>query len=950
MNTPKYKQTKLWKRTLGEKDPVVDNFRTSYEKTRKTVAVLLEKIHADFPFLTDHSISHVDALWEVADTLIGPRYVINPLEGYILGIAFLIHDIALSYYTVGGVDALRKTPEWLDAHAEGCPAGKKEEDFEKECDFVAIRNIHAEKVENILEVEFTPHKGKPYYILEEEELRKQYGTIIGLIAGSHHWDIEKVEAGLAYQFNPIGDIPREWTIHPHKLACILRCADAGHIDISRASDAERRSAEITENSENHWTAQNHLTLACKDETEQKKLCFTSGNPFPRTEAAAWTLAYDLICQFDNEIRKSNRLLKKLNLEPFPFVGVSGVSSKEAMKKYIKTAGWEPCDIGVRASNIKALIESLGGLQLYGDSAPFLVVLRELIQNARDAVHARYKQDEGFNLEDGKIVIRVKTSVQNKKKVHTIEVEDNGLGMSLDCIKHFLLDFGSSYWGSSLSKKEYPGLRSSGFVPIGRFGIGFYSIFMVAKSVDVFSRQYLSAQSDTWRVEFPQGLTLSPILSPESLGMTLTTLVRFELKEEYWDEFRLWEKVDEPVDKHFDILNTIQVLVAGLDVDVYYDDGHGVNCIHTSVSSSGFNKDEWFKELLKSGPMDVKKSDEIASQLEKLVDRNGAVRGWIAPPITDEDVYLPCIETFGGLYSSISFKDAFFPNGTLLRYIGFLDYKSGHISRGRVDLDPALKICLRQWARNQFLKHHQSILDSDCVARNFVNLIQLCDISDDLIAVNAFSLYSEYLRSFTNPLFTVGFIDYIRDWMLKGAVQIEPLDCDALAVAIQQTFPGFSGDRTKTKVPKPKPKPQQPSQSPQQQPQQESKDNSSQDIPEELVPNAVSSPEELLPTEPQSFKSTLGVYLNLYFYLKREGLLDTTVLRVWLNLMLHNFLPGRVIDWELKDIEDKLINYLANREKLSPDDHAETLEKILVPSKNYLERLEGRKKNVKVKLP
>ena len=941
-----YQETNLWKRTLGNQDSAVDNLRSSFEKTRRSVAGLLNKIRGDFEYLTIHDISHVDALWEVADTLLGPSYKINPLEGYILGIAFLIHDVALSYRTVGGVDVLRKTPEWKDAYAEGCPKGKDKKVFLEECDFKAIRMIHAKKAEKILEEEFTAPNGKSYYLLEDYELRTHFGHIIGLVAGSHHWDIDTVDARLEYQINPILDMPRTWTIHPHKLACILRCADAGHIDIGRAPDTEYRTANITGDSENHWVSQNHLTLACRDETEHRKLCFTSSHPFPRSEAAAWTLAYDSICQFDNEIRKSNRLLKKRNFDPFPYVGVSGVSSKEAMKKYIDTAGWEPCDIGVRASNIKALIESLGGLQLYGDSAPFLVVLRELIQNARDAVHARFRQDDGFTLEDGKIVIRI--IKRNRKRI--VEVEDNGLGMSLDCIKHFLLDFGSSYWGSSLSKKEYPGLRSSGFVPIGRFGIGFYSIFMVAKSVDVFSRQYLSAQSDTWRVEFPQGLTLSPILSPESLGMTLTTLVRFELKEEYWDEFRLWEKVDEPVDKHFDILNTIQVLVAGLDVDVYYDDGHGVNCIHTSVSSSGFNKDEWFKELLKSGPMDVKKSDEIASQLEKLVDRNGAVRGWIAPPITDEDVYLPCIETFGGLYSSISFKDAFFPNGTLLRYIGFLDYKSGHISRGRVDLDPALKICLRQWARNQFLKHHQSILDSDCVARNFVNLIQLCDISDDLIAVNAFSLYSEYLRSFTNPLFTVGFIDYIRDWMLKGAVQIEPLDCDALAVAIQQTFPGFSGDRTKTKVPKPKPKPQQPSQSPQQQPQQESKDNSSQDIPEELVPNAVSSPEELLPTEPQSFKSTLGVYLNLYFYLKREGLLDTTVLRVWLNLMLHNFLPGRVIDWELKDIEDKLINYLANREKLSPDDHAETLEKILVPSKNYLERLEGRKKNVKVKLP
>lgn len=98
-----YQNTSLLKRTLGKKDNTTDPFRISFEKARENAMFLLDKIRIDFPNLTVHDITHVDSLWNVADTIIGDKYEINPLEGYILGIAFLIHDAALSYEAIGGV-------------------------------------------------------------------------------------------------------------------------------------------------------------------------------------------------------------------------------------------------------------------------------------------------------------------------------------------------------------------------------------------------------------------------------------------------------------------------------------------------------------------------------------------------------------------------------------------------------------------------------------------------------------------------------------------------------------------------------------------------------------------------------------------------------------------------------------------------------------------------------
>ena len=104
-----YVNTSLWKRTLGnekkgnqEYNNQVKLLRDSFLDARKNAEFLLNKIRIDFPNLTVHDITHVDSLWNVADTIIGEEYPINPLEGYILGIAFLIHDAALSYDTAGG--------------------------------------------------------------------------------------------------------------------------------------------------------------------------------------------------------------------------------------------------------------------------------------------------------------------------------------------------------------------------------------------------------------------------------------------------------------------------------------------------------------------------------------------------------------------------------------------------------------------------------------------------------------------------------------------------------------------------------------------------------------------------------------------------------------------------------------------------------------------------------
>lgn len=731
-----YQDTDLWKRTLGSEHEKAQYLRESFLDARENAEYLLGKIRDDFPQLTVHDITHVDSLWDVADTIIGPDYPINPLEGYILGISFLIHDAALSYETVGGIDKLRETVEWKDAYADGTN-GKNEEEFKKECDFTAIRALHARKAENILLEKFSRQNGEVFFIIGDDDIRDHFWELIGKIAASHHWDIDDIASKLKKQINPRSGFPKDWKINVQKLACILRCADSGHIDNGRAPDHIYKILEINGVSKQHWDSQNHLCQVCEDVEDESKLCITSINPFPKKEFAAWNVAYDAIKVFDNEIKASNELLKEQGLD-FPHRGVSGATSKEALSKYIETKDWEPCSFDVHASNVKALIVNLGGQQLYGDEIPHFVILRELIQNARDAIIARKCIEDTF--QDGRIYVHIQSKPGTSNSF--IEISDNGIGMSKSCIKGHLLNFGSSYWLSSLSKQENPGLRSSGFSSVGKYGIGFYSVFMVAKSVQVYTRRYNTGTDQTIKIDFPQGLTLSPILSKSQSASHISTSIHLELNHLFPEiKIKGYTLASSLLHrKVISLTDILRIITAGLDANVYFkQDDSDYICIHTDITSSSFDKRQWLNGL---NIDHIKNIDKYADRLETIKDSSGRIRGLVAIPYEEcFDKFYPSILSVGGLTCSLNKS---YNN----KFIGYLDLKENNLSRNGIFFDKELRRILRKWTEHQYSKNYEKIVESSILAHVFQELIAKTSensISHKLMDFNKFKFYSHYLH-------------------------------------------------------------------------------------------------------------------------------------------------------------------------------------------------------------
>lgn len=697
-----YSECSLWKNSLAEQndmhDPKRTELRESYIQARKNISGLLDKIRDDFPNLTLHDISHVDTLWKTASVIIGDDYEITPLEGYILGCAFLIHDAALCYEAFDGKENLRATIVWKDCFAEIRNNDKiKAEDKEYEADFMAIRIMHAQQATKILDKLFKRADGSSYYIIENQTLRDHLKTLISDIAYSHHWSIDQVSRKLLTQENALAEFPKEWRINPQKLACIIRCADAAHLDSGRAPDYLFHILKLNGVSYNHWKAQNFLAQIDVDTNMPDRVKITSTKKFEESDFNAWNVAYDAVVVLNNEIKSSNRLLKSINPNLcFQAKEVAGAFSREELSQYIRTVNWTPCEATIHISNVADLISNLGGSKLYGNEDHLLIVFRELIQNARDAIKAREHYDPDFK--DGVINITL-TQVDNKVR---IIISDNGIGMSKQTITNYLLNFGSSFWQSDLAKQEFQGLRSSEFLSIGKYGIGFYSIFMVAEQVYVKSRRFDDGLENTTQLKFPHGLTLSPIVAQTKGNSNISTAIEFIIDiTSYQSSYSIKRNV--MGESNFDVPfhKVISALCAGLDVDVFYqDDEIAKVIIHENIENPKFNKCQWLKDIsfaeYQNNNCLIDYIDKNYHRLE-YIRENGHIVGLAAlhmkGRITGSKYNFLSNNTIGGLCSSFHSKE----DGD---FIGYLDYYSETSNRNSSSKRRASDDTMKSWIEQQ----------------------------------------------------------------------------------------------------------------------------------------------------------------------------------------------------------------------------------------------------------
>lgn len=154
-------------------------------------------------------------------------------------------------------------------------------------------------------------------------------------------------------------------------------------------------------------------------------------------------------------------------------------------------------INVSVENIFPLIKKF----LYSDHEIFL---RELISNGTDAnLKLKHLTSIGeAKTEYGNPIIEIKIDKEGKK----LHIIDQGIGMTSDEVEKYINQLAFSGAEEFLNKYE-DSAKDSGI--IGHFGLGFYSAFMVASKVEIFTKSFKDEPAAHWTCDGSPEFTLEP---------------------------------------------------------------------------------------------------------------------------------------------------------------------------------------------------------------------------------------------------------------------------------------------------------------------------------------------------------------------------------------------------------------------------------------------------------
>lgn len=183
-------------------------------------------------------------------------------------------------------------------------------------------------------------------------------------------------------------------------------------------------------------------------------------------------------------------------------------------------------ISIHTENIFPIIKKF----LYSDHEIFL---RELVSNAVDATQKLKKLSSLGEFKDELGDLRIEVKFDKKKK--TLTVIDRGIGMTAEEIKKYINQIAFSGAAEFVEKFKDKGDAKD---IIGKFGLGFYSSFMVADNVDIITRSYTVGETEAakWTCDGSTEFSIEST-TKQDRGTEIILHINKD-SEEFLDEFRI----------------------------------------------------------------------------------------------------------------------------------------------------------------------------------------------------------------------------------------------------------------------------------------------------------------------------------------------------------------------------------------------------------------------------
>ena len=248
---------------------------------------------------------------------------------------------------------------------------------------------------------------------------------------------------------------------------------------------------------------------------------------------------------------------------------------------------EQGNLAINSENIFPIIKKW----LYSDHDIFI---REVVSNACDAITKLKKLDlmsEASLPDDYKAKIEVEVNPEDK----TITFTDNGLGMTADEVKEYINQIAFS--GAADFLEKYKDKANEEQI-IGHFGLGFYSVFMVADSAEIHTLSYKEG-SEAVHWESDGGLTFEMAPSDKD---TVGTRIILHLNEDSY-EFANEYRVREVLDKYCSFM-PVEIFLTKANAEPEYE---------TIPSEEVTEEDTVIEEIVEEPKEDDKKEGEEAKE-------------------------------------------------------------------------------------------------------------------------------------------------------------------------------------------------------------------------------------------------------------------------------------------------------------------------------------------------
>lgn len=176
-----------------------------------------------------------------------------------------------------------------------------------------------------------------------------------------------------------------------------------------------------------------------------------------------------------------------------------------------------------------------------------IFLREIISNASDAIdklHYMSLTDKDIKVDTSKFNIHITPDKENK----TLTISDNGIGMTEEELENNLGTIAKS--GSSDFKENNE--HKENIDIIGKFGVGFYSAFMVANKVEVISKKYGTDKANKWTSSGIDGYEIEPA-TKENYGTDIILYLKDDTEDEKYSKYLEEYEISTLIKKYSDYI-------------------------------------------------------------------------------------------------------------------------------------------------------------------------------------------------------------------------------------------------------------------------------------------------------------------------------------------------------------------------------------------------------------